>query len=46
MKVTVIAAPGPEEWKTPKGFEVVGPRHFGFNYDYIPVEKLVEKVLR
>ena len=46
MKVTVIAAPGPEEWKTPKGLEVVGPRHFGFNYDYIPVEKLVEKVLR
>ncbi|RLE54781.1 MAG: DUF917 domain-containing protein [Candidatus Methanomethylicota archaeon] len=46
MEVTVVAAPGPNEWKTPKGLEVVGPRHFGFNYDYIPVERLVEKVLR
>ncbi len=46
MKISVIAAPGPNEWKTPKGLEVVGPKHFGFNYEYKPVKELVEEVLK
>lgn len=40
-KVVVVAAPAPEVWRTPKGLEVLGPRHFGFDLDYVPVEKLV-----
>jgi len=44
MRVTVIAAPAPEIWRTPRGLKVLGPKYFGFNYDYIPVEKLASKV--
>ncbi|RLE80577.1 MAG: DUF917 domain-containing protein [Thermoprotei archaeon] len=44
MKVYGIAAKAPEIWRTPKGLELFGPRHFGFNYDYIPVEELVSRL--
>jgi DUF917 family protein len=27
-------------WRTPKGIEVLGPRHFGFDFDYVPIEQL------
>jgi DUF917 family protein len=41
MKVWGVAAPAPPIWRTEKGLELFGPRHFGFNYEYVPVEKLV-----
>ena len=41
MNVIGIAAPAPSVWRTEKGLELFGPRHFGFNYDYVPVEELV-----
>ncbi|MEB3859714.1 MAG: DUF917 domain-containing protein [Desulfurococcales archaeon] len=40
-EVYVLAARAPEIWRTEKGLELFGPRHFGFDYDYVPVEKLV-----
>jgi len=43
MEVVAIAAPAPEVWRSKRGLELFGPRHFGFNYDYIPVEELVTK---
>lgn len=27
-------------WRTLKAIEMLGPRHFGFNEDYVPIEKL------
>ena len=27
-------------WRTPKGIAVFGPRHFGFDFDYVPIEQL------
>jgi uncharacterized protein len=27
-------------WRTPQGIEVFGPRHFGFDFDYVPIEQL------
>ena len=42
-KVNVLAAKAPEMWRTPKGLELFGPRHFGFDYDYVPVEELVRR---
>jgi len=39
--VYVIAWRAPQVWRTPKGLELFGPRHFGINHDYIPVEKLI-----
>lgn len=45
MEVVAVAAKAPEVWRTPKGLELFGPRHFGFNYDYVPVEELVKERL-
>jgi DUF917 family protein len=44
MKVNGVAAKAPDVWRTPEGLRYFGPRHFGFDYDYIPVEELVEGV--
>jgi DUF917 family protein len=27
-------------WRTPKAIEMLGPRHFGFKEDYVPIEQL------
>jgi DUF917 family protein len=40
MKVDVVAAPAQEILRTPRGLGVIGPRHFGFDLDYVPIEKL------
>ncbi|MBO8173833.1 MAG: DUF917 domain-containing protein [Thermococcus sp.] len=29
----------PDVWRSPKGLKILGPRHFGFNIKYIPIEK-------
>ncbi len=30
-----------EQWRTPMGIETVGPRYFGYDLDYVPLEDLV-----
>jgi len=42
IKVQVVATKAPEIWRTPKGLELFGPKHFGFNLEYVPVEELVK----
>jgi DUF917 family protein len=46
LEVSVVAAKAPEVWRTPQGLGFFGPRHFGFDFDYVPVERLVESVSR
>lgn len=29
-------------WRTAKGIEVIGPRHFGFDFDYRPIEDVMK----
>ena len=41
LEVSIIAARAPDIWRTPKGLTYFGPKHFGFDYEYVPVEKLV-----
>jgi len=41
MRVSVIAARAPDIWRSVKGLELFGPRHFGFNFEYKPVEELL-----
>jgi uncharacterized protein len=41
QRVTVIAFPSTPVWRTPRGIETVGPRAFGYDFDYVPVEKLL-----
>lgn len=38
-RVAVIAMPCSEKWRTEKGLELVGPRYFGYDVDYVPVEE-------
>ena len=37
--VRVFGITAHERWRTPKGIEVFGPKHFGFDIEYIPLEK-------
>lgn len=39
-RVTLVAAPCDARWRTPAGLELVGPRYFGYDIDFIPVEQL------
>jgi len=32
-----------DKWRTKAGIEVAGPRYFGFDYDYVPVEELLKE---
>ncbi|QAT42167.1 DUF917 domain-containing protein [Aminipila luticellarii] len=36
MEINVLVLPSPDIWKTKEGLECFGPRHFGFDVDYIP----------
>jgi DUF917 family protein len=40
-EVVLVGWPNaPRQWRTPKGIEAFGPRHFGFDFDYVPIEEL------
>jgi DUF917 family protein len=39
-EVVIVGWPSSPLWRTPKGVEIFGPRHFGFNFDYVPIEEL------
>ena len=38
--VVLVGWPASEMWRTPKGIAVFGPRHFGIDLDYVPIEEL------
>ena len=39
FRVTVIATPCDRRWRTPAGIELAGPRYFGYDVDYVPIEE-------
>ena len=39
QRVTVIAFPCDPIWRTPRGIEMAGPRAFGYDFDYVPLEE-------
>lgn len=39
-EVVMVGIPVSPLWRTPKGIEVLGPRHFGFDLDYVPIEQI------
>lgn len=39
-RCTVIGMPCDPKWRTEKGIEVTGPRYFGYNLDFQPLEEL------
>lgn len=40
-RCVVVGLPSPKQWRTEKGIETCGPRYFGYDIDYTPVETLV-----
>lgn len=39
LKVNLIAIPAPTIWTSQAGLALVGPRHFGYDVDYQPINK-------
>ncbi len=37
--VTVVGIPAAPQWRTPAGISTLGPRHFGFDLDFVPLEE-------
>ncbi|MGG1663744.1 DUF917 domain-containing protein [Brevibacillus sp. NRS-1366] len=42
-RAVVIGIPCHPKWRTAKGIETCGPRYFGYDIDYTPVETLIGK---
>ncbi|WP_102380252.1 DUF917 domain-containing protein [Raoultibacter timonensis] len=42
-RVVVVGMPCAPQWRTPEGLAVVGPRAFGYDVDYLPVEERMAK---
>ena len=40
VEVVMIGVPAPEQWRSEKGIELIGPHHFGFDFEYTPIEEL------
>ncbi len=38
-RVVVCGLPCDPQWRTPQGLKVVGPRYFGYDVDYVPIEE-------
>ena len=39
-EVVIVGVPAAPQWRSEKGIELMGPRHFGFDFDYVPIEEL------
>ena len=39
FRVTVLGIPCHEKWRTPEGLALVGPRYFGYDIEWLPVEE-------
>ena len=44
LRVNVIGIPCNPKWRTSEGLKVVGPKYFGYNIEYKPIEEYVKEV--
>ncbi len=42
MEVVIVGRAASPMWRTPKGIELFSPRHFGFDFDFVPIEQTVK----
>jgi len=42
FRVVVAGIPCDPKWRTPHALEVVGPRYFGYNVNYVPIEERIK----
>lgn len=40
QRVAVVAFPCDPIWRSPRGLALAGPRSFGYDFDYVPIEEL------
>lgn len=38
-RLVVVGLPCAPQWRTPEGLKVVGPRYFGYDVDFVPIEE-------
>ncbi|WTX00901.1 DUF917 domain-containing protein (plasmid) [Streptomycetaceae bacterium NBC_01309] len=43
FRVSVLGAPCDPRWRSPAGLELVGPRYFGYEHAFVPVEELASR---
>lgn len=43
QRVLVVGVPADDKWRSEKALKVVGPKYFGYDIDYIPIEKRVKE---
>jgi DUF917 family protein len=44
LRAVVIGIPCDEKWRTEEGLKVVGPKYFGYDVDYIPIEVRMKRM--
>jgi DUF917 family protein len=44
FRVIVLGIPCNEKWRTDKGVELGGPSHFHYDFEYVPIEQLNERM--
>jgi DUF917 family protein len=42
MEVVIVGRAASPMWRTPKGIDLFGPRHFGFDLDFVPLEEILK----
>ena len=42
-RVTVLAFPAPQAWRIPAGLAVMGPKFFGYDVEYTPIEQRIKR---
>jgi DUF917 family protein len=42
MEVVIVGRAASPMWRTPQGIELFGPRHFGFDLDFVPLEQTLK----
>jgi len=43
MNLAVLGAKAEEKYRTAPGLAILGPRHFGYDMEYVPIEKLLQR---
>jgi len=38
--VAVVGVPAAKIWRSPKGIEIFGPKHFDFDFEHVPLERI------
>lgn len=41
-EIVIVGRAASPMWRTPKGIELFGPRHFGFDLDFVPIEQMLK----